>query len=295
MQHIQESTDSEADSNQVYDEKISVKSPDPTSPKTYVRKDDVVESMGDHKIEPHNYESKSETTPLEIMEDENDDDNSILNVEDLIDDNDNASKVDLTNEKSRPTESHLNLKVNRVVPLKEESQTLQTNDETCCNYKLKYEKLLEKHERTGDQLRTMSSNFELVSRQLVTRDVDMMDYMDTVSHLFNLVRLTNLRQLLLCLFGLFSEWKGSWSRSDHQNARAAPEVAEESPHPLGCGPGTPRIGAGCHRQSYAAPGLRRGQGQNQPPPEIQGAAEDDVSVRLQRGALHQAVPDHDSG
>ena len=59
------------------------------------------------------------------------------------------------------------------------------------------------HERAGDQLRTVSSNLELVTRQLVTRDGDMMDYMDTVSHLFNLVSVTSFICYLSTYFGLY--------------------------------------------------------------------------------------------
>ena len=58
----------------------------------------------------------------------------------------------------------------------------QASENTFCDNKTKYEKLVRQHERAGDQLRTVSRNLELVTRQLVARD--MMHYMDTVSHLF---------------------------------------------------------------------------------------------------------------
>ena len=50
---------------------------------------------------------------------------------------------------------------------------------------------MRQHERAGDQLRTVSRNLELVTRQLVARDGDMIHYMDTVSQLFNLVSRTS--------------------------------------------------------------------------------------------------------
>ena len=78
----------------------------------------------------------------------------------------------------------------------EETEILQAIGHACCDYRAKYEKLVRQHERAGDQLRTVSRNLELVTRQLVARDGDMMHYMDTVSHLFNLVSRTSFNILM---------------------------------------------------------------------------------------------------
>ena len=170
MQYIQEVTDSEADCNQATESNES--------------------SLSDKKLEdntklPTEKETESKEPFSRSMEDENDNDKSILNVEDLIDDDcqDKALKVDMIIEKPKPATKPLNFQV----IVKEETQSLQIQETACCDYKAKYHKLVEQHERTGDQLRTVSRNLELVTRQLVDRDGDMVQYMDTVSHLFNLV------------------------------------------------------------------------------------------------------------
>ena len=72
----------------------------------------------------------------------------------------------------------------------------QASENTFCDNKTKYEKLVRQHERAGDQLRTVSRNLELVTRQLVARDGDMMHYMETVSQLFNLVSRTSFNILM---------------------------------------------------------------------------------------------------
>ena len=172
LQYIQEVTDSEADCNQGQATESNESS---LSDK----------NTEDNTKLPTENETESKEPFSRSMEDENDNDKSILNVEDLIDDDcqDKALKVDKIIEKPKPATKPLNLQVH----VKEETQSLQIQDSACCNYKAKYDKLVEQHERTGDQLRTVSRNLELVTRQLVDRDGDMVQYMDTVSHLFNLV------------------------------------------------------------------------------------------------------------
>ena len=170
MQFIQECTDSEADCNQATDSHESSSSENKFE-------DDTKSTNENGMKEP----------PAESMEEDNDNDKSILNVEDLIDDEcqEKDLKVDMIKEKLKPANKPFNLQVN----VKEETQNLQTQENACCDYKARYDKLLKQHERMGDQLRTVSRNLELVTRQLVARDGDMVDYMDTVSHLFNLVSL----------------------------------------------------------------------------------------------------------
>ena len=91
----------------------------------------------------------------------------------------------------------------------EETEFLRAIGHACCDFRAKYEKLLRQHERAGDQLRTVSRNLELVTRQLVARDGDMIHYMDTVSQLFNLVSrtsfniLTRISSMCLALYDLF--------------------------------------------------------------------------------------------
>ena len=129
------------------------------------------------------------------MEDENDDnDKSILNVEDLMDDEchdtNTVFKDEMQFEKPKPANTPVNLVKD------EESKILEAIGHACCDYRAKYEKLVRQHERAGDQLRTVSRNLELVTRQLVARDGDMMHYMDTVSQLFNLVSRTSFNILM---------------------------------------------------------------------------------------------------
>ena len=181
MQYIQEVTDSEAERNQatdnndstLYDQKLEQ---DPEEP-------NVIETESKQPDEP----------PPKSKEDENDDnDKSVLNVEDLLDDDchevNPVFKDEIKIDELKPVITPVDPHVKGEGQVKDaETDTPQTNEHACCDYKAKYDQLLRQHERAGDQLRTVSSNLELVTRQLVTRDGDMMDYMDTVSHLFNLV------------------------------------------------------------------------------------------------------------
>ena len=196
MQYIQEVTDSEAECNQATESNESSSSDKKLEDNTKLPTENETES-----IEPF---SKS-------MEDENDNDKSILNVEDLIDDDcqDKALKVDMMIEKPKPATKPLNFQVH----VKEETQILQIQESACCDYKAKYDKLVEQHERTGDQLRSVSHNLELVTRQLVARDGDMVQYMDTVSHLFNLVSVSvsSESNYVVNIVSLFSEREGSRS------------------------------------------------------------------------------------
>ena len=170
MQFIQECTDSEADCNQATESNESSSS---------------AKKFEDDTKSANENENGMKEPPAESMEEDNDNDKSILNVEDLIDDEcqEKDLKVDMIKEKLKPANKPFNLQVH----VKEETQNLQTQENACCDYKARYDKLLKQHERMGDQLRTVSRNLELVTRQLVARDGDMVDYMDTVSHLFNLV------------------------------------------------------------------------------------------------------------
>ena len=199
MQYIQEVTDSEAESNQpkdnnestLYDQKLEQ---DPEEPNVIVTE----------SIQPDEPPPKPKST-----EDENDDnDKSVLNVEDLLDDDchevNPVFKDEIKIEEPKPVITPVDPHVKDEGQVKDaETDTLQANEHACCDYKAKYDKLLMQHERAGDQLRTVSSNLELVTRQLVTRDGDMMDYMDTVSHLFNLVSVTSFICYLSTYFGLY--------------------------------------------------------------------------------------------
>ena len=152
--------------------------------------------MYDQKLEhdteePNVIETESKESPPKSTEDENDDnDKSILNVEDLMDDEclntKTAFKDVMKIEKPKPANTPVNPQVKGQFK-DEETEILQAIGHACCDYRAKYEKLVRQHERAGDQLRTVSRNLELVTRQLVARDGDMMHYMDTVSQLFNLV------------------------------------------------------------------------------------------------------------
>ena len=133
---------------------------------------------------------KSKGVPEE-MDDEED---SIQNVDELMDEERKFSEdiIDAVNRRFQSQRGKLNSTEDERpkapntpldVVLTEVAETVPG----CCDYKAKYEKLLEQHRRTEEMARRLSTDLATVSRQLVARDKTMVTYMDTVSQLFTLV------------------------------------------------------------------------------------------------------------
>ena len=111
-------------------------------------------------------------------------------MDDDCHDTNTVFKDEMKIEKPKPTNTPVNPQVKGQFE-DEETEFLRAIGHACCDYRARYEKLVRQHERAGDQLRTVSRNLELVAR-----DRDMMHYMDTVSHLFNLVSRTSFNILM---------------------------------------------------------------------------------------------------
>ena len=133
---------------------------------------------------------KSEEVPEEV----DDEEDSIQNVDELMDEERKFSEdiIDAVNRRFQSQRGKINStederpkasKTTLDVVLTEVAETVPG----CCDYKAKYEKLLEQHRRTEEMARRLSTDLATVSRQLVARDKTMVTYMDTVSQLFTLV------------------------------------------------------------------------------------------------------------
>ena len=134
----------------------------------------------------------------EVPEDMDDEEDSIQNVDELMDEERKFSEdiIDAVNRRFQSQRGKLNSiedekskapNTTLDIVLTEVAEAVTG----CCDYKSKYEKLLEQHRRTEEMARRLSTDLATVSRQLVARDKTMVTYMDTVSQLFTLV--SNLR------------------------------------------------------------------------------------------------------
>ena len=130
----------------------------------------------------------------EVPEEMDDEEDSIQNVDELMDEERKFSEdiIDAVNRRFQSQRGKINStederpkasKTTLDVVLTEVAETVPG----CCDYKAKYEKLLEQHRRTEEMARRLSTDLATVSRQLVARDKTMVTYMDTVSQLFTLV------------------------------------------------------------------------------------------------------------
>ena len=150
----------------------------------------------------------------EVPEEVDDEEDSIQNVDELMDEERKFSEdiIDAVNRRFQSQRGKINStederpkasKTTLDVVLTEVAETVPG----CCDYKAKYEKLLEQHRRTEEMARRLSTDLATVSRQLVARDKTMVTYMDTVSQLFTLVSIMHsicVYDNLLCIYGITS-------------------------------------------------------------------------------------------
>ena len=134
----------------------------------------------------------------EVPEDTDDEEDSIQNVDELMDEERKFSEdiIDAVNRRFQSQRGKLNSIEDEKSKAPNTTLDLELTEVAeavtgCCDYKSKYEKLLEQHRRTEEMARRLSTDLATVSRQLVARDKTMVTYMDTVSQLFTLV--SNLR------------------------------------------------------------------------------------------------------
>ena len=134
----------------------------------------------------------------EVPEDMDDEEDSIQNVDELMDEERKFSEdiIDAVNRRFQSQRGKLNSIEDEKSKAPNATLDLVLTEVAeavtgCCDYKSKYEKLLEQHRRTEEMARRLSTDLATVSRQLVARDKTMVTYMDTVSQLFTLV--SNLR------------------------------------------------------------------------------------------------------
>ena len=147
---------------------------------TMMKRDEVVKTEADD-IEV----VKNDDTEEQIEQSQ---DMSILNVDDLMEDQEEETKVIDSKTITLPSTA--------VVPCPNETLTEEVKlteiipvevGGGCCGYKAKYEKMLEQQSKTEEQLRQVHTNLKMVTEQMVAREKMMQSYMETVSQLCNLV------------------------------------------------------------------------------------------------------------
>ena len=226
---------------------------------------------------------KSEEVPEEV----DDEEDSIQNVDELMDEERKFSEdiIDAVNrrfqsqrgkinstEDERPKASNTTLDV----VLTEVAEAVTG----CCDYKAKYEKLLEQHRRTEEMARRLSTDLATVSRQLVARDKTMVTYMDTVSQLFTLVSnldVAPLAFMFMTICHAFMESRSTTLPGRRSGAQprggvclAGAATVSAAGAAAAPAPG-PRHGARPRRRGHAAARVRRRQGQSEPQQEGTGS------------------------